>query len=420
MVQKTVLDNGVRVLTEDIPHSQTVSIGFFIGRGSRHERPEESGMTHFIEHLLFRGRGLKTSLATAKEVDRIGGPLNGFTGRDYSCFYLQTLPENVPQGIALLSRLLFETEFDAQAVEKERAVILQELHALRHNADEYIHDFYMQTCWRDHGLGRPVLGTEEGLRSIQTADVTRFLDEHYRSCCHIVSVAGCIDHGHIVTLLQSALECLSPYSPVLVRDEPRNQGGVAMKPTDDTLLHLCLGIPALSQAHPNRFANLLLNAIFGGGMSSRLFQHIREQCGWAYHTYSYLNCYADAGTMVASVTTTPEHGVQVVEAICQELTALKSGDVDEDELAAACSQLQGRLRMAQDSAHARMERLAVSEFYHGHFVTVDEVLRALSRVTVRQLQQLASYLVQPDATVLCAVGNIDDRLQKLHNASLLS
>ncbi|MDY0398566.1 MAG: pitrilysin family protein [Desulfuromonas thiophila] len=419
MVEKTVLSNGIRIVTQQIPQAHSVSIGLLIARGSRHETPEQMGLCHLTEHLLFKGNARRSALQLAKQVDALGGPLNGYTGREYSCLHLRFLPEKLVAALDLLLDLLLEGHFTVEQFASEQSVVLQELRQLQADTTEYLHDLCAQNCWQGHALGQPVMGNAASVSRLGFHQVRDFLP-HYRAGCQVVSLAGPICHERVVALLRDGLAALPAAATLPQTQPPALQASCQLAPGANSSTSFCLAFPALPQRHPQRFANMLLNAVLGAGMSSRLFQRLREREGWAYNVYSYLNCYADAGALVIHGETAPQHGATALAAVAEEIDQLCRQGIAPDELQVASDQLIGRLRMAQDSCHSRMERLTASEFYHGRFIAPFEVAECLRAVTIDQLQALARFLFDPAQAVLCLGGEVDAVWQRVQDIPLLS
>ncbi|HWI40750.1 MAG TPA: pitrilysin family protein, partial [Verrucomicrobiae bacterium] len=319
MISKFTLDNGIRVVSESIPHAHSVSIGIWVSNGSRHERRESGGIAHLIEHMLFKGTQRRSSLDISREIDSVGGVLNAFTSREYVCYYAKVLHKFLPQALDLLADIFLNAVIADEDLEKERNVILQELGMLEDTPDDVIHDLFCRNFWMDHPMGRSILGTEESVSSITREAALAFKRDSYRGENIIISVAGKIDQVDLQKLI-----------PPYFRDVP---GGSAEKCLPVTgyrrasellereleQVHLCFGMPALPQAHPQRFAGFLLNTILGGGMSSRLFQEIREKQGLAYSVYSYLSAYSDTASMVIYAGTGEERVMEVLDIIFREL-----------------------------------------------------------------------------------------------------
>ena len=417
MVEKSILANGIRVLTEHIPQAHSVSIGIWVLNGSRHECIKQAGISHFVEHMLFKGSANCSTLDVSKKADALGGPLNGFTGREYSCLHLKTLPQKVLPAIHLLSELLLKTCYNRDEVEKERRVILQEIERLNASPDEKIHDVFSQTFWPDSAIGRPVLGTTESVKRITRDELVQFTLERYVNSSLIVSVAGNVEHVDILDYVAESFSSVAALCPLTEEAEPLPVKAVCLVPFPGSQSHLCIGTQSLPQSHPNRFAAMLLNAVLGGGMSSRLFQNLREQTALVYTTYSYLNAHSDSAAMVSYATTNAGQTSDVAHLILEQLDQLRHHEVAMEELDAVRERLQDRLTMALDSTYSRMERMALSEIYQGSYISVSQVVRELAKVTPDNLCKLAHYLFSNDSLCLCAIGNVDDQTEKLQNIS---
>ncbi|MDP2969096.1 MAG: pitrilysin family protein, partial [Deltaproteobacteria bacterium] len=286
--QKTVLNNGIKVITEEIPYLKSVSIGIWVTTGSRDEQPQENGISHFIEHLLFKGTERRTALDIAKEIDSVGGTLNAFTGREYTCFYAKVIYKNLSLAIDLLSDIFLHSLMDEKDVEKERMVILQEIKMVEDTPDDYVHDLFNRTCWGDHPLGFPICGTAERVQSFRRDQIDQFFRTHYQSDRIVVCAAGNLQHQEVVDLIEATFGQISKSNQVRERVKPLSISTTHISKRDLEQVHFCLGTHGLHYNHSLRFASYVLNTILGGGMSSRLFQEIRENRGLAYSVYSYL------------------------------------------------------------------------------------------------------------------------------------
>lgn len=407
-VQKSVLDNGIRVITEEIPSAHSVTVGFWVENGSRHEKEGLSGISHFIEHMLFKGTETRSALAIAKEIDSVGGVLNGFTSREYSCYYAKVLARKLPMAIDLLSDIVLNSVFSSEEIEKERRVILQEIHMLEDTPDDYVHDLFSQVFWRSHPLGYPVLGTRDSVGSVNREDLVSFMGERYCGSKILICAAGDLDHQEIVDHIARAFSGVKRGNLLPSFAEIEYQRGISFDEKDLEQVHLCLGTRALPQDHPNRFESYLLNSILGGSMSSRLFQQIREARGLAYSIYSYLNCHSDSGALVIYSGTAPKDASQVVSIMLRELSRLKNELVGEDELHAAKEQLKGNLLMSMESTDNRMTRIAKNEIYLGRHLSIKEVMAGINQVTREEIRRLAGFILQDDYLNLKALGRYDE------------
>lgn len=406
MIQKSVLDNGIRVITEKIAGAHSVTVGFWVENGSRHEEASQNGISHFIEHMLFKGTERRSALAIAKEVDSVGGVLNAFTSREYSCYYAKVLARKLPLAVDLLSDIVLNSIFDLDEIEKERRVVLQEIHMLEDTPDDLVHDLFSQTFWEGHPLGRAIIGTAETVGNISRESLLAFMHERYCGNNIIVCAAGDLEHGQIVESISEAFQRVAAgcRQPLCSLPEYRHRIRTVDKSLEQA--HLCLGTRALPQNHPNRFESYLLNAILGGSMSSRLFQKIREEQGLAYSIYSYLNCHSDAGALVLYAGTSPEDAPHVTSIMLKELKRFKNDPVSDDELHFAREQLKGQLLLSMESTDNRMTRLAKNEIYLGRNPSIKEVLAGFDRVSAADIQKLAAFILRDDYLTLQLMGRV--------------
>lgn len=406
MVQKSVLENGIRVITEKIPAAHSVTIGFWVENGSRHETSAESGISHFLEHMLFKGTENRNAIDIAKEIDSVGGVLNGFTSREYSCYYAKVLARKLPLAIDLISDIVLNSVFELDEIEKERRVILQEIYMLEDTPDDYVHDLFSQTFWQKHPLGRPILGSRDSVGEISRDGLFELLRRRYCGKNILICAAGDLEHQEIADRIGEAFRDVLPgtksedFAPV------EYQRRVNILEKDLEQVHLCLGTRALPQSHPNRFESYLLNTILGGSMSSRLFQKIREELGLAYSIYSYLSSHSDAGSLVLYSGTSPDSAPRVAALMLKEFSRLKKEPVSQEELTSAREQVKGNLLLSMESTDNRMTRLAKNEIYMGRQLNLKEVLRGLDQVGCEQLRQLAEFILQDEYLNLEMIGKI--------------
>lgn len=417
MVRRTVLDNGLRILTEQVPHSHSVSLGIWVCRGSRHETEELSGISHFVEHMLFKGTERRTAREIARAIDSAGGVLNGFTSREYCCYYAKVLDEQLPLAVDLLGDALCRSNFDPDEIEKERRVILQEIAMLEDSPEEHIHDLFARTFWGGHPLGRPVTGSRETVDAIDRARLLGFLHEHYTLDRIMVVAAGNLAHDQLVELAAASLASLPatagpvPTSPPDIRRNVR----ITEQPLEQS--HVCLGLAFPPQNDPERYTAYLLNTILGGNMSSRLFQSVRERQGLAYSVYSYLNHHSDSGAIVLSAGTAVVDAPRVVASMLEELRRLRQETVTDEELQAAKQYLRGSLLLSMENTDNRMTRLAQNELFLNRPMTLAESLERLDEVTPADLQALARHYFTDGTLNLQAIGRIrldDFPLTELH------
>jgi len=408
MFQESVLGNGIRVVSE-LMTAHSVTIGVWIETGSRHESVAQNGIAHFFEHMLFKGTEHRSALDIAKAIDSVGGVLNAFTNREFSCYYAKILAEHLPFAVELLGDIILNSRFDPDEVHKERRVILQEIHMVEDTPDDQIHDLFCQTFWPDHPLGRPVLGTEKTVGSIERENLVAFQRRQVVGPKIIVCAAGNLDHEVLTGLVTEAFAGLSRQGGSAEETLPVGRRSIAIAERDLEQAHLCLGTRALPQNHPNRFEMYLLSGILGGSMSSRLFQQVREEAGLAYSIYSYLHCHSDAGAMVVYSGTAPEDAPEVVRLILHELRRIKHEPVSDDELTATKSQLKGNLLLSLESTDNRMTRIAKNEIYLGGNQAIQSILKSIDRVTSEDVKKLAEFLLQDECLALQVIGKIDPK-----------
>jgi predicted Zn-dependent peptidase len=402
--RKTVLDNGVRVITEEIPYLKSVSIGVWVTTGSRDEQPHENGVSHFIEHLLFKGTERRTAFDIAKEIDSVGGTLNAFTGREYTCFYAKVIDKNLPLAIDLLSDIFLHSTMDPKDVEKERMVILQEIKMVEDTPDDYIHDFFNQICWGDHPLGFPIFGTSDLVQSFTRERIFQFLKETYQPQRIVICAAGNLKHEEVVDLTGGTFGQLQQSNRERERLKPQSISTTNIRKRELEQVHFCLGTKGLQYNHSLRFASYLLNTILGGGMSSRLFQEIRENRGLAYSVYSYLPSYIDTGLVVVYAGTNESSFQEVIELVQKEFNRLKEDPFKNGELETAKEQLKGNLLLSLESSDNLMTRLAKNEIYFGTYLPVERTLKGIDEVKEEVVRNLARELFDEHFFCLTVLG----------------
>lgn len=406
MVAKTVLSNGIRVITETLPAAHSVTVGIWVTVGSRSEAHGEEGMAHFVEHMLFKGTARRSARDIATEIDSVGGVLNAFTSREYCCYYAKVMAEKLPLAIDLLSDLFLASIFDLDELEKERRVILQELSMLEDDPEDLIHDLYNRQFWDSPALAHSILGERDTVATLEREQLLDFVRRNYTGERIIVCAAGRIDHQDLVTRISAAFADVAPGMPPLVCSPPNGRRRLHTLPRELEQVHLCLGLQALSHNHPDRYAAVLLNTILGGSMSSRLFQSVREERGLAYSIYSYLDAHSDCGMLVLYAGVSPADAVQVVHLMLHELRRFKQETLAVAELDAAREQLKGHLLLSLESSDNCMTRLAQNEIYLGRSQTVAETLQRLDAVDVDDLRRLAATLLHDDSLHLQVLGPV--------------
>jgi predicted Zn-dependent peptidase len=405
--QKTVLDNGIKVITEEIPYLKSVSIGVWVNTGSRDEQPHENGISHFIEHLLFKGTERRTAFDIAKEIDSVGGTLNAFTGREYTCFYAKVIDRNLPLAIDLLSDIFLHSLMDPNDVEKERMVILQEIKMVEDTPDDYIHDLFNRVCWGDHPLGFPIFGTSELVQSFNRDQVYQFLKDNYLPKRIIICAAGNLRHQEVVDSIGATFGEIPKSDKLWQRVKPHSISTSNIRRRELEQVHFCLGTKGLEYNHSLRFASYLLNTVLGGGMSSRLFQEIRENRGLAYSVYSYLPSYIDSGLVVVYAGTNGNSFQEVIDLVLKEFNRLKTERFKKEELETAKEQLKGNLLLSLESSDNLMTRLAKNEIYLGSYMPVERVIKGIDEVDEEGVRHLAETIFDEQFFCLTVLGPVD-------------
>lgn len=416
MFAKTVLDNGIRVVSYEMPGNRSVSLGIWVENGSRHESAAENGISHFIEHLLFKGTERRSAAQIAEEMDAVGGIINAFTSKENTCYYAKVLDENLSLAIDLLSDIFLHSSFDAEEIERERSVILQEILQAEDTPDDYVHDLFNLDFFQDHPIGRPICGRQETVSGFRRQDIVQFFNARYRPEKVIVSAAGNIRHAAIVEEMAARLGSIgevtlkSP-SESAADTVPETASGVYPHPKPLEQVHLCLGMAGIHQTHPKRYVGYVLNTLLGGGMSSRLFQEIREKRGKAYSVYSFSSSYKDVGYLGVYAGTSLESTEEVVELITQELKKFAAGEISEAELQRTQGQLVGSTMLGLESTDSWMSHIARNEIYFGESITTDEICRRIRAVSREDVVELASELFRSDGRTLTLLGDFADNFQ---------
>jgi len=409
MCQKTTLNNGIRVVTERIPHVQSISIGCWLKTGSRDESKEEHGIAHFIEHMLFKGTEKRSALEIAREIDSVGGFLNAATSRELTNFYAKVLDKDFDLAIDLLSDILLNSLLPPDEIERERGVIYQEIKMVEDTPDEYIQDLFNQHYFPGNSLGHPILGDYQTVGQITKTQLQRFFQTYYLSPSRIiVSAAGKLNHDVVVERIDSTLGQIKPKEENRIFDTPQPSSTIEIISKDLEQVHLCMGTKGISQTYPLRFAGYLLNVLLGGSMSSRLFQEIREKRGLAYAVFSYLSSYSDTGLFTIYAGTTRDKVKEVIDLILKELREFKEKPLEKEEVEKAKEQLKGNLLLSYESTDNRMSRLAKGELYFNRFIPLKEILEGIRKVSAEDIQQLAQELFQKNTFSLVALGKVKE------------
>jgi predicted Zn-dependent peptidase len=408
MYHKTVLKNGVRIISEQLEHLRSVSLAIWVDAGSRHEMKSENGIFHFTEHMIFKGTENRSSLQIAKELDAIGGLSNAFTGKENTCFHARVLGEHFVHIADILSDIFLHSTFDVDDLERERQVILQEISMVEDTPDDHIHVLFNRLFWADHPIGMSVLGNEKTVSTIERETILKYINKFYVPERILVAGAGNVDHQSMVSYFEPLFSQLEAGDSNPKNDIPRSNASVSVQYRDLEQVHICLGGEAPSQTSDKRFACVVLNTILGGNMSSRLFQEIRENRGLAYSVYSFLSSYIDAGLLGVYVATDSQNVNPVLEAIKNEVKKICKGEISKPDLAAAVDHLIGGIYLSSESADNRMMRIAKNEFVFQKYVSYEELVSKLQQVTVDEVVEVASDIFQDGTVSLSTLGPIKE------------
>jgi predicted Zn-dependent peptidase len=407
-IRRQKLSNGLTVITEQMQHIRSASIGVWLQTGSRDEDAEWNGISHFIEHMVFKGTKHRTAEEIARQVDSIGGNMDAFTAKECICFNVKVLDEHVPTALDILSDLVLNPVFDTEDIARERGVIMEEIKMDEDNPDYLVHEIFTQNFWKDHPLGKPILGTKETVKRFEREAVLDAYAHRFAPGNIIVSAAGNLDHDRFVELVKAKFEHMTPKSNGFHSTAPKTFSRIILRNKKALeQVQLCLGVPAHPIAHQKRHAGYILNTLLGGGMSSRLFQNIRERQGLAYSIYSDLNPYRDTGCLAVYAGTSLASASKVVLSVVQEFRKLKTEVVSEEELSRAKAQLKGSLMLSLESSTSRMSNLARQEMYFDRFYDLDELIERIEAVTVEDLTNLANEFFKPESVAVTVLGNLN-------------
>jgi predicted Zn-dependent peptidase len=417
-VTKTVLPNGLRVITEEMPQVRSVAVGAWVDVGSRHEQPEEGGISHFIEHMVFKGTEHRSAEDIACSVDAIGGHLDAFTMKETVAFTAKVLDEHLPRAVDVLSDLVLHPVFREEDIVKEKGVILEELKMDEDNPDYLIHEMFSHTFWKGHPLGMPIIGNAKTISAFQRDQLLAFFRQAYRPSDLIVTAAGNVAHGDIVKLVEDRFGFLEAGRYPKTDVKPTARAEIVQRDKQSLeQTHLCLGVETFPISDERRFAGYVLNTLLGGGVSSRLFLKIREQEGLAYAVFSDLSLYSDTGCLSVYAGTSPHTVSRVIDHVMNEFRGLKETLVPEDELTRAKDHLKGSLMLSLESTSSRMSNLARQEQYFGRFPSLDEVSAKIDAVTAEELQLIARECLQQERITVAVLGKLNGfRVEREHLA----
>ncbi len=403
--KKSVLSDGLRVLTEKMKQVRSVSLGVWIATGSRDERDGEGGLSHVIEHMVFKGTDKRTSKEIASSLESLGGSLDAFTSKEVTCYYARLLDEHLPIAVEVLSDILRGSLFDPAELEKEKGVILEEIKSFEDSPDELALDLLFKAVFRKHPLSRPVLGLARTVKGFSREDVKAYLTDRYTSDRMIVSAAGNVNHSALSDLCESCFDFPLSDSKLEDPELPESKSRFELRKRKDiSQVHACIGCRTFEYGHADRYALLVLNTILGGGMSSRLFQKLREEEGLVYSVFSYPELYRDCGILGVYFASDPQNFPKSVRMVFSEFQRLTKDGLLGDELKDAKSHLKGGLMISLESTSNRMMRLAKGEIYLRRYSTLNEIVREIEGVEAEDVMRVAGALLSPESQSLGVVG----------------
>ena len=405
MFKKYRLDNGIPLVTERIRNVHSVALGIWVKVGSRYEPAEKNGISHFLEHMFFKGTRKRTAKDIAVDIDSIGGDLNAFTSRETTTFYVKVLDEHLHRGIDLLTDIFLHSTFPETDMEKEKSIIKEEIKMVEDTPDDYIHDLFYLSVWGEEGIGQSILGKRDTIKSFSSDDLTSHVRRYYGTKDTVVACAGNFEPEKLLSELNHILGGLRRGS------EPKTGIAPVFKPVtrvyskDLSEVHSCIGVQGIAQGSGERYALYLLNAILGAGVSSRLFQEVREKRGLAYSIYSFIASYFDTGVWGVYAGSAKKRVVEVIEIIVKEMKELKD-TITHDEFKRAKDQLKGNLVLGLESTNSRMQNIARQEIYHERYFSPEEIIKEIDAVTLREVKELSEKLVGQDAIALTVHGPV--------------
>lgn len=407
MFKKTHLSNGTPVVMEQIKNVRAVSLGIWVKVGSRNETVEKNGISHFLEHMFFKGTQKRSARDIAVDTDSLGGDLNAFTSREGTTFYIKILDEYFEKGIELLSDIFLNSRFPEEDIEKEKGIIKEEIKMVEDTPDDYIHDLFNQTIWGNEGVGQPVLGKRETIKTFKREDLVSHIRKYYGTKDTVIACAGNFDPDRLLETLNHSLGSLRRGSEPEKGPVPVFQKGQRVYTKDLKEVHLCLGVEGIPQASSQRYVLYLLNTILGAGVSSRLFQEIREKRGLVYSVYSYISSYLDTGVWAVYAGAGKKKAAEVIDITLKEFRGL-SDTITEAELRRAKDQLKGNMILALESTSSRMQNIARQELYYGKYYSPSEIIKKIESVTLNQVRDLSERLVMSENTALTILGPLND------------
>jgi predicted Zn-dependent peptidase len=408
---KTVFPNGLRIISESIPTVRSISIGLWVDVGSRDELSGFEGISHFIEHMVFKGTATRSPQQIAAHLESVGGILNAFTSREQTCYFAKIIDEHLPLAVEILADLVFNGRFDDADIQKEKNIVIDEINEVNDTPSDLVHDFFAEIMFGSHPLGRSIMGTDKSVKGLSRKMMMSYLAANYQPEKIIVAASGNLKHRDLVNLVKRYFGAYQPnnHKP-LKRVKPKLCPGIAVKKRETTQTHICIGTPAYRFDHPQRAALMLLNSIIGGGMSSKLFQKVREDMGMAYTVFSYLDFFMDAGVIGVYLNAEKKNTGAVISAVYKELYNFTGDKLDSKEIDSAKEQLKGSLVLGLENTSNRMNRMAKHELLLGRYVDVDETISEIQKITATQVKNVAAALFERDKFTIAVLGPVDKRV----------
>jgi predicted Zn-dependent peptidase len=407
LVERETFANGLRLVTEAMPHVRSVSIGVWLTRGSRHEPAEHAGIAHFIEHMLFKGTTSRSAEDIAQQVDSIGGQLDAFTSKEYAGYYVKVLDEHLPLAVDILSDLVSHPVFAPEDIEREQKVVLEEIKMVEDTPDDLVHEIFAESYWNGHPLGRPILGRPESVSALNQPILRKYFKDTYVASNFVVVAVGNLEHDVVRRLVGERFAATPPTGTAIHDTTPVVAPTVQIRQKELEQSHVCLGTIGLPQNHPDRYAAYALNTVLGGSMSSRLFQNVREKRGLAYSVFSSLSAYQDVGALSIYAGCGNESVGELVDIVVAEIRRLTHEALPADELRRAKDHLKGSLMLNLESTSSRMSHHARQEIYRDRADTLDEMLAAIEQVAVDSVQRLAAEFFVGNDLGLTVLGNVN-------------
>jgi predicted Zn-dependent peptidase len=404
--RKTVLPSGLRIVAERIPHVRSVSFGVWVDVGSRDEKPEKNGISHFIEHMVFKGTETRSAQQIAQSLESVGGHLNAFTSREQTCYYAKILDENLPQATEIIADILRNSTLREEDIRREKKVVLEEIKDVADSPAELVHDLLADSLWSNHALGYPVMGKAKSVRGFQRKDLVDFMRTNYRPERIVVAASGNLRHRALVDHVEDLFSLKPNSRRGSRRSRPGAAGNVKLKKKETAQAHVCIGFPTFPFSDPGRPGLSVLNNIVGAGMSSRLFQRVREEKSLVYTIYSYVDFYADTGIFGIYFAASERQIRRALGLVIEELESIKAGKLSESELSDAKNQLKGHLMLGLENTSNRMHRIAKHELLVGRFLSLDESLDLIDNVTTRDVVSVANRVLDGERCSLAGLGPV--------------